>query len=880
VTLVPALFFLLLELGLRLFGYGYPTAFFVKMQGRDAYKTNQRFGWRFFPPAMARAPAFCVLPAEKAEDTYRVFVLGGSAAMGTPDSAFGFGRMLEAMLRDCYPGAKFEVVNAAMTAINSHVVLPIARDCARRQPDLFVVYMGNNEVVGPYGSGTVFQSFSGNLGVIRASIFAKSTKIGQLASSLLGRRETGSRWEGMEMFLANHVAADDPRMEGVYSHFRANLADICEVGNGAGAKVIVCTVATDLKDCAPFAAEHRAGLSQAELAKWDGLCKEGVALAESGDDTQAVKTFHQAEEIDDRHAELHFRLGRCLLALGQYDEARRHFILARDLDALRFRADSRINEIIREVAGDKGDGGVCLVDAERAFEESDRTEHRLPGRELFYEHVHMNPEGNYLLAKVVFEKVVELLPDSIRRGGKEPSSAPGPQRCFELIALTAWDRYRMKLAISQLQDKAPFTDQLDNKQQSARREEELRELQRKATTRAALADARHEYAAAVEREPENVELRLDFARLLQQSGDYQAAVEQWHRLLGLFPEEASWQIEYGTVLKDEGKSADAVAEFRQAMELDSAVAATANFNIGTVLLEQGKPAEAAKLFREVLAMDPQMAQARNSLGVALARQGMPEEAIEEFRQAIESDAKLAGAHNNLACVLAERGDLGAAAEQYRQALEIDPRHLAACYSLSSILAKQGKVPEAIEEFRRGVRAIPDSAEAHYRFGCFLAGYHRTFEAVEEFREVLRLDPDHIRARHNLAVGLAQLGNTAQAIEQFRQVLGKQPDHVPARKALARILATHSEAKFRDGPEAVRLLEPVCAGAGQQDPELLDVLAAAYAEAGRFSGAVEAAERAVRLAEAKGEKELAAGIRERLSRYKEGRPLRAAAAGSR
>jgi hypothetical protein len=58
------------------------------------------------------------------------------------------------MLHDKYPGLTFEVHTAAMVAINSHAIREIAADCAEHDPDLFILYMGNNEVVGPFGPGT------------------------------------------------------------------------------------------------------------------------------------------------------------------------------------------------------------------------------------------------------------------------------------------------------------------------------------------------------------------------------------------------------------------------------------------------------------------------------------------------------------------------------------------------------------------------------------------------------------------------------------------------------------------------------------------------------------------------------------------------------
>ena len=158
VTLIPLLFFGSAELGLRLAGYGYPTRFFQKtrMGERVVLVENEKFGRRFFPPSLAREPRPLILAPEKPADTIRIFVFGESAAMGDPEPAYGFSRILEVLLRERFPGRRFEVVNVAMTAINSHAILPLARECARLQGDVWVIYMGNNEVEGPFGSGTIF----------------------------------------------------------------------------------------------------------------------------------------------------------------------------------------------------------------------------------------------------------------------------------------------------------------------------------------------------------------------------------------------------------------------------------------------------------------------------------------------------------------------------------------------------------------------------------------------------------------------------------------------------------------------------------------------------------------------------------------------------
>ena len=84
------------------------------------------------------------------------------------------------MLENEYPHTDFEVINVAMTAINSHAVYQIAKSCARFEPDLMVVYLGNNEVVGPYGAGTIFSPLSPNLAMIRANAAISSMKTGPL----------------------------------------------------------------------------------------------------------------------------------------------------------------------------------------------------------------------------------------------------------------------------------------------------------------------------------------------------------------------------------------------------------------------------------------------------------------------------------------------------------------------------------------------------------------------------------------------------------------------------------------------------------------------------------------------------------------------------
>src|ERR1044071_5096558 len=121
-VLLPLLVLAAVELALRVAGYGYATSFFkpLRINGVDCLVENDKFGLRFFPAEIARSPAPVVMEARKPAGTYRIFLLGESAALGDPRPAYGAARYLQTLLQERYPATKFEVICGAVTAINSH----------------------------------------------------------------------------------------------------------------------------------------------------------------------------------------------------------------------------------------------------------------------------------------------------------------------------------------------------------------------------------------------------------------------------------------------------------------------------------------------------------------------------------------------------------------------------------------------------------------------------------------------------------------------------------------------------------------------------------------------------------------------------------------
>jgi tetratricopeptide (TPR) repeat protein len=516
-VLVPVLLFGIVEAALRICEVGIPTSVThpCTVQGHPAFCDNLFFTATFFPPGIVRTPRPYAIPAKKPPETFRIFILGESAAYGDPDPAYGFSRYLEVMLRERFPAIKFEVINTGITAIDSHVLLPIAKDLARHQPDLFVVYAGNNEVVGPYGPGTVFSSAAMSLPAIRASIFVRSTRIGQLLAKVAGPKKQQPRdWRGMEMFLDKQIRADSPLMERAYANLAANLHDIVSVARGSGARVVLSTVATNLKDCAPFASLHREDLGQDALRSWEELVQRGAAFESAGAYADALKLYSAAAEIDPQYAELQFRIARCLWMLGDYPAAKEHFVRAQDLDTLRFRADSRTNDIIRSSATGPG---VALVDTAKIFAEESL--HGVAGSELLYEHVHMTPRGNYLIARGLFQPVAGmLLPEAKRfHPGNDP---PSEMDCDRLLALTRYDRSRVATEVLWRLERPPFTNQLDHSEQLLRLRIEAE----------AGSDSYEEtvaqYRWAIARNPEDRMLHLKFGLFLLQR-NRAAAVEEF-----------------------------------------------------------------------------------------------------------------------------------------------------------------------------------------------------------------------------------------------------------------------------------------------------------------------------------------------------------------
>jgi tetratricopeptide (TPR) repeat protein len=569
VVLAPVVVVGGLELLLRLLGVGHPAGFTIpcEPQRRAAACPNPDFALRFFPPGLARQPTPFVLPEGKGPRAVRVVVLGESAAQGDPEPTFGVSRFLEAMLEEGLPGVRFEVVNAGVVAINTHVLVPMARDLARHAPDVVVIYAGHNEVVGPYGPGTVLTGRQPGLGLIRASIALGTSRLGQLLGTLgrLRVKDAPTEWRGMELFLDHQVSADDPAMEQVYRGFRENLAEVVAAFRSRGARVVVSTVGTRLRDFAPFASAHRSGLDGPALERWKEAVAQGDRAAAEQRPADALAAYRDAEAIDGTFAELQYRIGRTALAVGDEALARERLARARDLDTLRFRADGRIVQLTADVARAAGPG-VELVDGAGALAAA--SPHGLPGPELFWEHAHLTPEGNEVLARALLPAVVRALPQSL---GVRDLTLPSHERVVGRLALTGYNRYLIAKEVLRRLARPPFTGQLDHALQL-----EQVERVRDQGAREPFEETEGRYQAALERDPRDPWLHWNHAILLDNRDVFLArggepdlgrAVPEYQRVLDAFPRSGEARIRLAEAFARLGRLDEAEAQCREVLRI-------------------------------------------------------------------------------------------------------------------------------------------------------------------------------------------------------------------------------------------------------------------------------------------------------------------------
>ena len=383
---LPILFFLILELSLRFFNFGLAHEQWVESNNGQWLEPNGKLlmlnpdiANKYFHVnkniPLSNHEAFDKV---KKKNSFRVFILGGSSGAGFPYEPMGsFSKYLKARLSLVYPDSKIEVVNCSMSAINSYTLRDLTPGIIEQKPDLVLIYAGHNEYYGALGAGS--KESVGNIRfIVNLVINLEKYRTFQLVrntlntiAGLFAGKENLPSGTLMERMVQNqYIEYESDIYNQGLSQFEGNLNDILEMIKNAEVPAIVGTLTSNLKDQYPFVSYSSSGYPPAENVYKDA----NRALSQ--------KNYSKADSL---------------------------FRFAKDLDGLRFRAPSEINNIIYRLAQKNK---IHVLDIDSAF--AAESPNHIIGSNLMVDHLHPTFQGYQLIGKLFFDKMKEFnyLPNS------------------------------------------------------------------------------------------------------------------------------------------------------------------------------------------------------------------------------------------------------------------------------------------------------------------------------------------------------------------------------------------------------------------------------------------------------------------------------------
>lgn len=585
--------------------------------------------------------------AEKPADVYRIVCLGGSTTYGRPFfDATSFPGWLRALLPAAQPSRRWEVINAGGIAYASYRDAGLMEELSRYAPDLFIVYTGHNEFLerrtygdlagpSPLATGalsivnrtrtaTLVRGALDLIGVPRAATYHRAAAVGEEV-----------RYNSVNAIGPKAYHRDDQLAAEVVNHFTATLKRMARIAQDAHADLLFVVPESNLADFTPFKSEHRAGLDVAALARWNQHDVQSRNLAAAKNYESSLREIGQAEKIDDQYAALWYRKGQILQALGRHDESRQAFERARNEDVCQLRAIRPLVETVRKVAAEHE---VDIVDFEALVRQA--SDHGLPGRAMFHDHVHPTIEANRLLALAIVDRLASR--------GTLRFDADWNQGAIDRVTADVESTIDRSKHAAELRLLASMLARLKQPDQ-ARYQAEL-SLGLSGKTSGAL---------------------LDLGTGLREQGAPALAAEYLQQLLEADPKSAKAHCALGMCWLESGREPEGVEELRTALELDPALA-EAHGRLGVVMASQGQLKEAEVHFSHAVRLLPESHSAHDNLGLVLARSGRLREAVNHFERALAIAPNSSTVHHHLGQALEQLGQLSAAQVHYEAAFRINP----------------------------------------------------------------------------------------------------------------------------------------------------------------------------------------------------------------
>jgi len=294
---------------------------------------------------------------------------------------------------------------------------------------------------------------------------------------------------------------------------------------------------------------------------------------------------------------------------------------------------------------------------------------------------------------------------------------------------------------------------------------------------------------------------------IQRNAQYHSAASIWADVVAKRPGSVRGHTNLGLALLDEGKAAESIPHFMDALRLDPNEPIV-HCDLGSALVANGAVKEGIAQYEEALHLDPNFEPARAALGNVLANQSNVRAALQQYQAALAINPNDEAAHFNLAQLLAPMGRREEAISHYLEVVRLDPRDANVHYNLANLLAEVGREREAISHYSAAAGLAPGDARSRINLGNLFLKQAKWDDAIATYTEALRTNPNAFEAHNNMAVALANRGDLFHAAEHFGEAARLNPNLPEVHSALAEVLerlGRHQEAQ-QQLAEARRLTE--------------------------------------------------------------------------
>jgi len=406
---VPLVALVLLELALRMIGFGGYPAFFRDMgelaPGQSLVITvpDASRPYFFADPDRAGYAEESEFVMPKPAGTFRIMLVGESAAKGYPQPRnLSMGAFLQAMLQERWSDRRVEVINLGTTAVASFPLVYLTRAAVERQPDLVVLYVGNNEFFGAYGTASVSASGTMPVGALPWVRAVRGSAVVQGIEALVRGRSSGDRTLMEQMIGQTVIPSDAALRRAAADNLGGHIEQMVEACRAAGVPVLVCTTASNEAGLVPLGQEVLEGQdSEARAAIERELAV--ARMAATGDAATAERGARAVLERAPQHAEAHFWLGKARAVQGDRIGARTAFLQARDLDTMPWRPTSATEQAIRDAAQRSGAPLCDVAEAFRTMSPEGAT-----AWELLDDHVHPSLRGQAEAARLMANAIMAM----------------------------------------------------------------------------------------------------------------------------------------------------------------------------------------------------------------------------------------------------------------------------------------------------------------------------------------------------------------------------------------------------------------------------------------------------------------------------------------